>query len=112
MSEDSFPQNNGTSGSATPQQNNSMKDEKDKDEKSQDNVPKGLNVWREALQRSNTSAQVAMCLYMLEASIAWDKSIMKAVRESPLACQLHNRTLKRARYEYISVGGLWLFNQT
>lgn len=44
-----------------------------------DNVPKGLVVWREAVGRAHTSAQLAMALYMLEASIAWDKSIMKAV---------------------------------
>ncbi|VEN44391.1 unnamed protein product [Callosobruchus maculatus] len=45
---------------------------------SPDDLPKGLVVWREALQRSSTSAQLAMCLYSLESSIAWDKSIMKA----------------------------------
>ncbi|KAJ8872272.1 hypothetical protein PR048_025874 [Dryococelus australis] len=44
-----------------------------------DEVPKGLVVWREAVGRAHTSAQIAMALYMLEASIAWDKSIMKAV---------------------------------
>lgn len=43
-----------------------------------DEIPKGLAVWREAVNRSGTSAQLAMCLYTLEASIAWDKSIMKA----------------------------------
>lgn len=45
----------------------------------EDNIPKGLVVWREAVGRAHTSAQIAMALYMLEASIAWDKSIMKAV---------------------------------
>ncbi|KAJ9583619.1 hypothetical protein L9F63_022042, partial [Diploptera punctata] len=44
----------------------------------EDNVPKGLVTWREAVGRAHTSAQLAMALYMLEASIAWDKSIMKA----------------------------------
>ncbi|XP_044744368.1 bromodomain adjacent to zinc finger domain protein 2B isoform X1 [Coccinella septempunctata] len=44
-----------------------------------DDIPKGLATWREALNRSQTSAQLAMCQYSLEASIAWDKSIMKAV---------------------------------
>ncbi|XP_049817838.1 bromodomain adjacent to zinc finger domain protein 2B isoform X4 [Aethina tumida] len=43
-----------------------------------EDIPKGLMVWREAVNRSQTSAQLAMCLYSLEASIAWDKSIMKA----------------------------------
>lgn len=74
-------------------------------EQSTDTVTKGLNMWREALQRSSTSAQLAMCLYMLEASIAWDKSIMKAVRDSPLATLLLNRTVtQRAHFEKISVG--------
>ncbi|XP_065166664.1 bromodomain adjacent to zinc finger domain protein 2B isoform X6 [Atheta coriaria] len=49
-----------------------------------DEIPKGLAVWREAVNRSGTSAQLAMCLYTLEASIAWDKSIMKAVSPSPV----------------------------
>ncbi|XP_076268643.1 bromodomain adjacent to zinc finger domain 2B toutatis isoform X4 [Rhynchophorus ferrugineus] len=48
---------------------------------SSDDIPKGLNVWREAVNRASTSAQLAMCLYSLESSIAWDKSIMKAVSE-------------------------------
>ncbi|XP_073984371.1 bromodomain adjacent to zinc finger domain 2B toutatis isoform X5 [Rhodnius prolixus] len=43
---------------------------------------KGLMVWREALNKSQTAAQLAMVQQALEASIAWDKSIMKAV--SPL----------------------------
>ncbi|XP_044265111.1 bromodomain adjacent to zinc finger domain protein 2B-like isoform X8 [Tribolium madens] len=45
-------------------------------------IPKGLAVWREAVNRAQTSAQLAMCLYSLESSIAWDKSIMKAVSSS------------------------------
>lgn len=46
-----------------------------------DDIPKGLATWREAVHRAGTSAQLAMCLYSLESSIAWDKSIMKAVSE-------------------------------
>lgn len=45
----------------------------------EETTPRGLNTWREATARAHTSAQLAMALYMLEASIAWDKSIMKAV---------------------------------
>uniref|UniRef100_A0A1Y1JV23 Bromodomain adjacent to zinc finger domain protein 2B n=1 Tax=Photinus pyralis TaxID=7054 RepID=A0A1Y1JV23_PHOPY len=56
-----------------------------------DDVPKGLVVWRDAVTRAHTSAQLAMCLYTLEASIAWDKSIMKAVSHS------HVLTKQRAR---------------
>ncbi|XP_076069056.1 bromodomain adjacent to zinc finger domain protein 2B-like isoform X3 [Oratosquilla oratoria] len=41
-------------------------------------TPKGLTVWREAVSKSETAAQLSMCLYMLETCVAWDKSIMKA----------------------------------
>lgn len=40
--------------------------------------PKALVTWREAVKRCETAAQVSMCFYMLETSVAWDKSIMKA----------------------------------
>uniref|UniRef100_A0A0K8STL3 Bromodomain adjacent to zinc finger domain protein 2B n=2 Tax=Lygus hesperus TaxID=30085 RepID=A0A0K8STL3_LYGHE len=39
---------------------------------------KGLVVWKEALHKSQTAAQLSMVQQALEASIAWDKSIMKA----------------------------------
>ncbi|KAG5873341.1 hypothetical protein JTB14_032315 [Gonioctena quinquepunctata] len=58
----------GGSSSTTPSQSTPNLDE----------IPKGLGIWREAINRCLTSAQLAMCLYSLEASIAWDKSIMKA----------------------------------
>jgi hypothetical protein len=45
-------------------------------------IPKGLAVWREAVAKSQTAAQLSMAVHMLEASIAWDKSIMKAVSPS------------------------------
>ncbi|KAK3859096.1 hypothetical protein Pcinc_023641 [Petrolisthes cinctipes] len=41
-------------------------------------VPRGLLVWREAVSKAETAAQLAMCTYMLETAVAWDKSIMKA----------------------------------
>ncbi|XP_043227858.1 bromodomain adjacent to zinc finger domain protein 2B-like isoform X5 [Amphibalanus amphitrite] len=41
-------------------------------------IPRPLLVWRDALPRTSTAAQVSMCLYALEMSVAWDKSIMKA----------------------------------
>ncbi|XP_026742268.1 bromodomain adjacent to zinc finger domain protein 2B-like isoform X11 [Trichoplusia ni] len=43
-------------------------------------IARGLATWREAVSRCNTSAQLAMLLHALEAAVAWDKSIMKAVR--------------------------------
>lgn len=50
-----------------------------------ESIPKGLVIWREAIVKAQTSAQLSMALYMLEASIAWDKSIMKAVSSSVTA---------------------------
>lgn len=41
-------------------------------------LPKGLQIWREAVSKTETAAQLAMCTYMLETAVAWDKSIMKA----------------------------------
>jgi hypothetical protein len=52
---------------------------------------KGLVVWREALNRVHTSAQLAMVQHALEASIAWDKSIMKAVSPQQNAQTVGNR---------------------
>ncbi|XP_057663920.1 bromodomain adjacent to zinc finger domain protein 2B isoform X2 [Diorhabda carinulata] len=43
-----------------------------------DDIPKGLATWREAVNRSLSAAQLSMCIYALESSIAWDRSIMKA----------------------------------
>ncbi|RZC05013.1 bromodomain adjacent to zinc finger domain protein 2B, partial [Asbolus verrucosus] len=63
-------------------------------------IPKGLAVWREAVNRSQTSAQLAMCLYSLESSIAWDKSIMKAVSSS----HVFNKLRARKYNSKLSVG--------
>ena len=52
-------------------------DENDKNEK-QKNLPRGLIVWREGVKKAKTAAQLAMAFYVLETSIAWHKSIMKA----------------------------------
>lgn len=46
----------------------------------EENAPAGLLRWRDAVMSSSCSSQVAMCLHFLENSIAWDKSIMRAVR--------------------------------
>lgn len=72
---------------------------------SPDEIPKGLAVWRDAVSRSQTSAQLAMCLYTLEASIAWDKSIMKAVSHS-LA---FNKQRARKYNSKLSVGACAFF---
>ncbi|RLU17965.1 hypothetical protein DMN91_010206 [Ooceraea biroi] len=61
----------------------------------EETTPRGLNTWREATARAHTSAQLAMALYMLESSIAWDKSIMKAVSlttaRNSVCAKLRNR---------------------
>ena len=41
-------------------------------------LPRGLVTWREAVKNAKNAAQLAMAFYVLETSIAWDKSIMKA----------------------------------
>lgn len=71
-----------------------------------DEIPKGLAVWREAVNRSQTSAQLAMCLYSLEASIAWDKSIMKAVSPS----HVFNKQRARKYNSKLSVGACAYFS--
>ena len=43
-----------------------------------DGLPRGLVTWREAVRGAQNAAQLAMAFYILETSIAWDKSIMKA----------------------------------
>lgn len=63
------------SGNASPASNC----DSDRDEKVEQ-IPKGLVQWRDAVSRSHTTAQLAMALYVLESCVAWDKSIMKAVR--------------------------------
>lgn len=64
---------------------------------SSDEIPKGLTVWREAINRCSTSAQLAMLLYQLESCIAWDKSIMKAV-------SVFNKQTARKYNSKLSVG--------
>lgn len=69
-------------------------------------IPKGLAVWREAVNRAQTSAQLAMCLYSLESSIAWDKSIMKAVSSS----DVFNKLRARKYNSKLSVGACASFS--
>ncbi|XP_058453009.1 uncharacterized protein LOC131431358 isoform X3 [Malaya genurostris] len=61
--------NHSTSLANTSNCSNSSEDE---------NIPKGLMSWRDAVERSVTTAQLSMALYVLESCVAWDKSIMKA----------------------------------
>jgi len=41
-------------------------------------IPRGLHNWREGVKQAKNAAQLAMGFYVLETSIAWHKSIMKA----------------------------------
>ena len=58
------------------------KKEEDKKEKKKSGPPtgvtRGLQTWRDAVKMASNSSQLAMAFYILETSIAWDKSIMKA----------------------------------
>merc|ERR1712218_355576 len=66
------------------QEGNTEEAEEDKDENSEEKkkvkvgLPRGLVSWREAVKNAKNAAQLAMAFYVLETSIAWDKSIMKA----------------------------------
>ena len=62
-----------------PEDNDDDKDENsDEKKKAKVGLPRGLVTWREAVKNAKNAAQLAMAFYVLETSIAWDKSIMKA----------------------------------
>lgn len=46
---------------------------------SKEKLPAGLVSWRSAVSTATSPAQLALCLYQLNRSIAWEKSIMKVV---------------------------------
>ena len=58
--------------------NDSNNSNGDNAENSKKNLPRGLVTWREGVKKAKTAAQLAMAFYVLETSIAWHKSIMKA----------------------------------
>ncbi|KAH0629183.1 hypothetical protein JD844_011057 [Phrynosoma platyrhinos] len=37
-----------------------------------------MRIWRQTLERCHSAAQVALCIYQLERSIAWEKSVVRA----------------------------------
>ena len=63
-------------------QDDDMDDDDQEDEneavKEKTNIPAGLARWREGIQKATTASQLAMAFYVMETSIAWHKSIMKA----------------------------------
>ena len=50
----------------------------DSPSKREQELPRGLVNWRQGVRKAKTAAQLAMGFYVLETSIAWHKSIMKA----------------------------------
>jgi len=54
------------------------KKDEDKKDKKKSGVSRGLQTWRDAVKMASNASQLAMAFYILETSIAWDKSIMKA----------------------------------
>ena len=44
-----------------------------------EDVSSGLVTWRQAVILATNPAQLALCLMQLDASVAWEKSIMKVV---------------------------------
>lgn len=61
---------------------------------------KGLSSWREAVQRSVTSSQLSMALYTLEQCVAWDKSIMKAVRKREKSISQRHKLIHTFLFRY------------
>ena len=53
-------------------------DGQDSPSKREQELPRGLVNWRQGVRKAKTAAQLAMGFYVLETSIAWHKSIMKA----------------------------------
>ena len=97
----------------------SDKEEEDDDEDDEEVLPKGLVIWRDGLKQATTAAQVAMAFYMLETSIAWHKSIMKAYcqlchcgdnEDSLLLCDGCDKG-KHCYLSYFYLVGWWLLFQ-
>jgi len=54
------------------------KEQANKNKRPTEEISRGLQTWRDAVKGAKNAAQLAMAFYVLETSIAWDKSIMKA----------------------------------
>ena len=74
--EDEEAHNDGDNDQEMSQELNNSTESNEPEEKS--HLPRGLVTWREAVRKAQTAAQLAMGFYVLETSIAWHKSIMKA----------------------------------
>lgn len=57
-----------------------MPDADDDDDDDEDDVPLALERWRSGVSKASNIAQLSMCLEELDAQVAWEKSVMKAVR--------------------------------
>ncbi|XP_064595320.1 bromodomain adjacent to zinc finger domain protein 2B-like isoform X3 [Liolophura sinensis] len=63
-------------------QEESEEEKEEQKDVSKEKLPAGLVSWRSAVSTATSPAQLALCLYQLNRSIAWEKSIMKVL------CQL------------------------
>lgn len=70
--------NNESSQSAACQASESSSNGADDDTLQEEEVYRGLVIWRDAVARCETAAQLYICVQALENAVAWDKSIMKA----------------------------------
>ena len=79
LEEEEDKENKEDTNESVKKEENGKEEETEEDRKgSVEGVPRGLQIWREAVKNAQNAAQLAMAFYILETSIAWDKSIMKA----------------------------------
>lgn len=61
-----------------------------------ENLPVGLQMWRIAVATATSPSQLMLCLIQLNNSLAWEKSIMKVVR------QFYSSDVKICNYFHIT----------
>ena len=76
--EDSGGHENGKDDDENDDDEDDDGDGQDSPSKKEQELPRGLVNWRQGVRKAKTAAQLAMGFYVLETSIAWHKSIMKA----------------------------------
>lgn len=57
----------------------SASNDPDAEDDDEDDVPLALERWRSGVGKASNIAQLSMCLEELDAQVAWEKSVMKAV---------------------------------
>jgi len=71
---DNHEENTGQSDEMTEEE----REQANRNKRPTEEITRGLQTWRDAVRGAKNAAQLAMAFYILETSIAWDKSIMKA----------------------------------